>query len=70
MKYRPFNFFKSIYLNYAINFFALNSLIIFLYIFDLNKLVTETALLASFLILLCQIFLEIHGHWYCQTKNL
>lgn len=56
MKNKLFNSVKSIYLNYAINFSTLNFLIIFLYIFDLNKLVTETALLASFLILLCQIF--------------
>ena len=47
---------KSIYLNYAINFFSLNILVILLFLFDLNKLVNETALLASFVILTCQIF--------------
>ena len=53
---RLFSFFKSIYLNYAINFFALNTLVILLYLFDFKKLVNETALLASFLIFVCQIF--------------
>ena len=47
---------KSIYLNYAINFFSLNILVILLYLFDFNKFVNETALLASFVILICQMF--------------
>ena len=51
-----FRLIKSIYLNYAINFFSLNILVISLYLFDFKKLVNETALLVSFVILICQIF--------------
>lgn len=47
---------KSIYLNYSINFFSLNILIILLYLFDFTKLVNETALLTSFIVLICQVF--------------
>jgi len=50
------NLIKTIYLNYAINLFSINILVILLYIFNLQKLVNETAILSSFAIVLCQIF--------------
>ena len=51
-----FSLTKSIYVNYAINIFNLNIFIILLYLFGYKKLVIETALLASFLLLITQIF--------------
>lgn len=46
----------SIYLNYLINYFALNTLVVLLYLFDHKQLVIDIALFGSFAILLCQIF--------------
>ena len=51
-----FNLIKTIYLNYAINLFSINILLILLYFFNLQKLVNETAILSSFAIVVCQIF--------------
>lgn len=50
------NLIKSIYVNYGINQFNLNIFIILLYFFDYKKLLNETALLISFLLLITQIF--------------
>ena len=64
-----FNLTKTIYLNYAINLFSINILIILLYIFNLQRLVNETAILSSFAIVLCQIFSGNSRSLVLATKN-
>ena len=64
-----FNLTKTIYLNYAINLFSINILVILLYFFNLQKLVNETAILSSFAIVVCQIFSGNSRSLVLATKN-